>query len=189
MIPPYAQRGQPIPPSSFNALIDMVKSAQLTSVVGGTFSRSIGGTALTITSQSTGSGGGATQGLVCQYFEVTDASEGEVLKVEVAQNQIAGRWPEGMGIGNPPFILELSGSSYIYAAIYWDTVNLVIGPDADAITILQSNDLLANTSDMQYILLATVTVGGDPAAITQIDNVCTQPVPNPCLLDWSTPAP
>ena len=189
MIPPYAQRGQPISPSAFNALIDMVKASQLTSVVGGTFSRSIGGTALTITSQSTGSGSGATQGPVCQYFEVTDVSEGEVLKVEVAQNQIAGRWPEGMGIGNPPFILELSGSSYIYAAIYWDTVNLVIGPDADAITILQSNDLLANTSTMQYILLATVTVTGSPPAITQIDNVCTQPVPNPCLLDWSTPAP
>lgn len=188
MTPPYQQRGQPISPSAFNALIDLVRSHQITGVTGGSFNRTSNGTTLNIF-QRGGTSGGQVQGPVCQYFEVTDASEGETLKVEVAQNQIAGRWPEGMGIGFPAFKLTISGSCYIYAAVYWDTVNLVIGPDADAITILQINDLLANTSNMQYILLATVTVGDSPAAITQIDNVCTQPVPNPCLLDWSNPAP
>lgn len=128
--------------------------------------------------------GGSTP---CAYFKVTDASEGEAIKVEVAQNQIAGRWPENMGLGYPPYILPLSGSSYIYAAIYWDITTLTIGPDPDAITILQSNDVLTNTDTMQYILLATVVTGGDPIAITQINNVCAAPAPNPCLLDWSAP--
>lgn len=91
-----------------------------------------------------------------------------------------------MGIGFPPFYLELAGNSYIYAAIYWDITTLTIGPDSDAITILQSDEILTNTDTMQYILLATVVTGGDPIAITQITNVCAQPMPNPCLLDWST---
>lgn len=129
------------------------------------------------------SGGGT---VVCPYFRVTDATETEILRVEVAQNQIAGRWPDGMGLGFPPFYLELAGNSYIYAAIYWDVTTLTIGPDPDAITILQSDEILINTDTMQYILLATVVTGGDPIAITQITNVCAQPMPNPCLLDWST---
>lgn len=129
-------------------------------------------------------GGGA---IVCPYFRVTDATETEVLRVEVAQNQIANRWPDGMGLGFPPFYLELAGNSYIYAAIYWDVTTLTIGPDSNAITILQSDEILTNTDTMQYILLATVVTGGSPLAITQITNVCTQPAPNPCLLDWSAP--
>lgn len=185
MIPPYQQRGQPISPMAFNQLIDLVRSQQITGVTGGTFARGSNGTVINIAQQAGGASGTQTQGPVCQYFEVTDASEPDVLKVQVSQNQIAGRWPEGMGIGFPPFKLDISESCYIYAAIYWDTTNLVIGPDADAITVLQSADLLQNTTTMQYILLATVTVEGTPPAITQIDNVCTQPVPNPCLLDWA----
>lgn len=132
----------------------------------------------------TGGGGGGAGG--CAYFAVTDVSEGETLKVQVAQNMIAGRWPDGMGIGFPAFILEISQSCYIYAAIYWDITSLTIGPDSDAITILQSNNVLENTSEMEYILLATVSTTTSPARITGILNVCAQPIPNPCSLDWST---
>lgn len=127
-------------------------------------------------------GGGASS---CAYFAVTDASEGTNLKVQVAQNLISGRYPDGMGNGFPPFILQVSQSCYIYAAIYWDIETLTIGSDSTAITILQSNDLLQNTATMEYILVATVTVGGSPEAITSIVNVCSQPQPNPCALDWS----
>jgi len=129
------------------------------------------------------SSGGA--GTACAYFRVTDATEGTTLRVKVAQNQIANRWPDGMGIGFPPFYLELATNSYIYAAISWDITTLTIGPDSDAITILQSEELLQNTDTMQYILIATVVTGGSPIKITSITNVCTQPQPNPCLLDWS----
>jgi hypothetical protein len=128
------------------------------------------------------SGAGGTP---CPYFRVTDATEGEVLRVKVAQSQIANRWPDGMGVGFPPFYLELATNSYIYAAISWDITTLTIGPDSDAITILQSEELLQNTDTMQYILIATVVTGGSPIKITSITNVCTQPQPNPCLLDWS----
>jgi hypothetical protein len=131
---------------------------------------------------SLGGGGGGG----CAYFAVTDASTADELKVMVAQDTIAGRYPEGMGATNPPYKLVISQSCYIYAAVYWDTTSLTIGSDTDAITILQSNDLLQNTASMEYILLATVTVGGDPEKITNILNVCRQPVPDPCSLAWDS---
>jgi len=127
-------------------------------------------------------GGGATP---CPYFKVTDATEGTVLKVEVAQNQIAGRWPNGMGLGFPAYKLDIGGNSYIYAKIVYNTTTLVIDSDSTAITVLQSDVLLPNTDSEVYILLATVLTTGDPPVISQINNVCTQPVPNPCLLAWS----
>ena len=180
---PYQQRGTPVSPSAFNQLIDAVKSALLTSVTGGTFVRTAGGTTINISQVPGGSGG--TTGPVCQYFEVTDASEGAALKVKVAQNQIANRWPDGMGLDFPPFKLDISGSSYIYAKITYDTTTLTILPDSDAITVLQSTEIQTNTTEDVYILLATVIVDGSPAAITQITNVCSQPVPNPCNLAWT----
>jgi hypothetical protein len=123
-------------------------------------------------------------GNACAWFGVTDASQGTNLKVQVAQNLIAGRYPDGMGNSFPPFILEISQNCYIYAAIYWETSTLTIGTDSTAITILQSNNLLANTATMEYILLATVAVGTSPTQINGILSVCTQPIPNPCSLAW-----
>ena len=179
---PDVQRGMAILAEHVQRLNAAIRQTRLLPGLGYFVKETNGGTSLVIQPGLLGGGGGA----ICQFFKVTDASELGALKVQVAQNQIAGRWPDGMGIGFPPFKLDISESCYIYAAIYWDTTNLVIGPDADAITILQSADLLENTTTMQYILLATVTVEGTPPAITQIDNVCTQPVPNPCLLDWAS---
>lgn len=126
-------------------------------------------------------GGGAAA--AC-YFEVTDASEGAVIKVEVSQWQIAGRWPDGMGLDFPPYILELSGSSYIYAKISYNTTTLQILPDPDAITIFQTDTVQQNTASDVFILIATVVVGGTPPAITSITNACTIPAPNPCNLAW-----
>lgn len=181
---PYQQRGTPISPSAFNALVDMVKSALITGVTGGTFARSAGGTVINVALQGGGVAGEGA-GTPCQYFKVTDASEGTQLKVEVAQNQIAGRWPDGMGLGFPAYKLEISGNSYIYAKVTYNTTTLTIPPESDAITILQSGAVEPNTTDSVYILLATVEVGGSPVGITKITNVCSQPVPNPCNLAWT----
>lgn len=170
-------------PSAFNQLIDLVKSSLLTAVTGGTFLRGAGGTVINVAPSAGNASSEA--GAVCQYFEVTDASDEAGLKVQVAQNLIAGRWPDGMGLDFPPFKLDISGNSYIYAKITYNTTTLQILPDSDAITILQSNTLEANTEDSVYILLATVVTDGSPLTITEITNVCSEPVPNPCNLAWS----
>jgi hypothetical protein len=180
---PDVQRGMAILADHIQRLNSAIRQIRVRPGVGYLIKESNGGTSLVI--QSGRNGGGGNGGIVCEYFEVTDASDETGLKVKVAQNLIAGRYPDGMGIDFPDFILEISGNSYIYACIYWDIENLVIGPDSDAITILQSSDLLQNTDTLQYILLATIETGGDPLAITTITNVCSEPVPNPCLLDWT----
>ena len=128
--------------------------------------------------------GGAQR--VCDYFALSDASEGSVLKVQVAQNQIANRFPQGMGLGYPAFKLTISQSSYIYAKIAYNINTLEILPDEDAITILQSSSIEENTSSSVYILIGTVVTGGDPLRITQIQSVCSEPKPNACNLAWTS---
>ena len=127
------------------------------------------------------SGGG---GAKC-WFQCTDASVGTDLKVKVAQDPIGGRYPEGMGAGFPDFILEISQSCYIYAKVLFNTTTLEIQTGTSSITVLQSNDLQENTASEQYILLAAISTGTGPVRITEINNVCSQPVPNPCSLAWS----
>lgn len=177
---PEFRRGLELTSRELNRLGTAVRSAAITSVIGGTFSRTPGGTALVIDQQVRGGGAGTT----CAYFAVTDASLNGSLKVEVAQNLIAGRWPDGMGLGYPPFVLDISGNSYIYAKVKYNTTTLQILEDSNAITILQNNAILPNLQDSVYILIATITVGGDPRMITNISNVCSQPQPNPCELAW-----
>jgi len=180
---PDVQRGMAILADHIQRLNSAIRQIRVRPGVGYNVRETNGGTSLLIDRGQVSAG--SSGGIACQYFEVTDASDETGLKVEVAQNLIAGRYPDGMGIDFPPFKLDISGNSYIYACIYWDIENLVIGSESDAITILQSSDLLENTDTLQYILLATVETGGDPLAITTITNVCSEPVPNPCLLDWT----
>lgn len=126
-------------------------------------------------------GGGSTK---C-WFQCVDASVGTDLKVKVAQDQIAGRYPDGMGLNFPDYILEISQSCYIYAKILFNTTTLEIESGSTSITLLQSSTLQENTASEQYILISAISVGGDPNAITQINNVCERPIPNPCSLAWS----
>lgn len=179
---PDVQRGMAIMAEHIQRLNAAIKQVRLRPGAGYMVKESNGGTSLLFGTERLGGTGG---GVIPCPFKCTDASDAVSLKIEVAQGLISGRWPEDMGIDSPPFILEITGNSYIYAAIYWDIENLEIGPDPDAITIIQSGELLQNTDTMQYILLATVVTDGSPLAITEITNVCEQPVPNPCLLDWS----
>ena len=179
---PDVQRGMAILAEHIQRINAAVRQSRLRPGIGYLLKESSGGTSLVINRGTVGGGGGGT---VCQYFEVTDASDEAGLKVQVAQNLIAGRWPDGMGLDFPPFKLEISGNSYIYAQVTYNTTTLEIDPAPDAITILQSGTLQENTADSVYILLATVVTDGDPLAITEISNVCTQPVPSPCNLAWT----
>lgn len=178
---PDVQRGMAILADHIQRINAAIRQARIRPGVGYQLRETSGGVSLLIRPGTSGGGGGAA----CQYFEVTDASDEAGLKVQVAQNLIAGRWPDGMGLDFPPFVLELSGNSYIYAKVTYNTTTLQILPDSDAITILQSGTLEANTEDSVYILIATVVTGGTPLAITEITNVCSEPVPSPCNLAWT----
>lgn len=159
-----------------------IRQSRIQPGVGYLLKESNGGTSLVIQAGPNSGGGG---GNVKCWFQCTDASEGTDLKVKVAQDQIAGRYPEGMGVGFPDFILEISQSCYIYAKILFNTTTLEIETGASSITVLQSNELQANTASEQYILLAAVATETGPVRITEINNVCERPIPNPCALAWS----
>jgi hypothetical protein len=87
-------------------------------------------------------------------------------------------WPSGMP-GNP-FLLEVTGSGFIYMAVLFDGQTYLVDPVENAVTIFYSAQTVSNTDVIQFILLAVVTMQGQQ--ITNIWNVCTQPPVNPCLL-------
>lgn len=182
---PKFGRGLELVSAQFNKLSDAIRRSTITSVIGGTMTVTPGGTTLIIDAQPRGGGGGGA--VVNCPFEVTNASTDTEIKVEVKQGMIANRWPDGMGIDNPPFLLTLSktASSYIYAIIEWNTTTMTISTAAGAITIGDFTTLKTNSTHTEYILIATVKV--ELEKIKEITNVCAQPAPNACNLDWGTP--
>lgn len=181
---PDVQRGMAILAEHIQRLNAAIRQTRLQPGIGYLLKESSGGTSLVIQTGPNSSNGGGGSGSLC-YFTVTDASEGTTLKVEVQQDQISGRYPNGMGLGFPAFKLTISGNCYIYAKILFNTTTLQIDAGSEAITILQSNELQENTASEQYILLATVLTKTGPARIDKITNICAQPTPNACALAWT----
>ena len=184
MIPPYQQRGQPISPTDFNSLIDEVKSNKLTSLVGGNFNRSVGGTAITVFSTASGGGGGGASASNCP-FQVQDVSKDNTLKVEIAWGLIWNMLPTGMFPDNkPPLRMDVTKNCYVYSKVVFNTNTLL--PSAISFSI--EEDLVPNTSSTQYNLIAVVTVDedADPKVISSIRNICQQPFPSPCSLAPAT---
>lgn len=183
MTPPYQQRGQPISPSAFNALIDLVRSHQITGVTGGSFNRTSNGTTLNIFPRG-GTSGGTNEAPKC-WFKLSDATEEETIKIEIQQDQIAGRYPEGMGLGFPAFKITISANTYFYISVKYNTTTLEIDSASDAIQIVDSDTLKQATTNTIYILIGTVVVEADK--VKTIDNICDRPIPSPCDLAWGSP--
>lgn len=119
-------------------------------------------------------------------FEATNASNETQQRVEIKQGTVATgnpynpyQWPDGMGIGYPPYYLEITESGYIYCKFVFNTPSYLVSSDPTGITFLFSSSLLPNTETDQYFLMATIEFD---AEIKNISNVCTSPVPDPCSL-------
>lgn len=181
-------RGGKVTSIELNQLADMIRANSVTSVIGGTFSRTPGGTAIFIDQQVRGSGGGE---LAPCPFRLTDASENSILKVEVAittvQTTTGARYPQGMSLGGPAFKLTLANTSYIYCKLQYVTNDVILDSAENAITVLQSETILPNEVNAEYVLLGTVIVSGsDPnKTISEINSVCLPVSPNPCNLQWA----
>jgi hypothetical protein len=110
---------------------------------------------------------------------VTDASDEDGLKVQIAWGLIWQRLPTGMFPDNdPPLVMDVSENCYVYSKIVFDTNTLL--PTGVSFSI--ETALMQNTDTTQYNLIATVLVTTEPEAITEIRNVCQQPFPSPCSL-------
>lgn len=174
---PAFRRGLELVSSDLNKLSNAVRAASVTSVIGGTFSRTPGGTTIVVNDQVRGGGSGGS--IPCP-FECTDASDTNKLKVQVAWGLIYQKLPVGMLPDNSvPLKLEVVQTCYIYSAITFDTNTLLVTEVSFSVeTIIKSN-----TENTQYNLIAVVTVSeGQNKVITGIFNICQQPYPSPCSL-------
>jgi hypothetical protein len=147
-------------------------------VIGGTFTRTPGGTTLIIDQQVRGSGGGST--IPCP-FQVSNASDDTALKVQIAWGLIWNMLPTGMFPNNdPPLVMTVTDTCYVYSKIEFNKNTLL--PTSVSFSI--ETELKQNTDTIQYNLIAVVTVEGDAEnkKISSIENICRQPFPSPCSL-------
>jgi len=159
----------------------MVKSAQITSIVGGTFQRSIGGTSINILSGPVGSSGGSSGSSIPCPFQCSDASTDNTLKVQIAWGLIYQMLPSGMIPDNdPPLKLTVTDSCYIYSKITFNTDSLQV----TGVEFSVETEIKSNTDAIQYNLIAVVIVDstGQSPVISSLQNICQQPYPNPCSL-------
>ena len=174
---PEFRRGLELTSRELNRLSNAVRSASVTSVIGGKFTRTPGGTTIVVDQQAGAGGGGSV--IPCP-FQCSNASDETTLKVEVAWGLIYQQLPLGMMPDNkPPLRLTVTQTCYIYSQIAFDTDTLLVtGVSFSVETTIQSN-----TATTQYNLIAVVTISeGEDKVITSISNICQQPFPSPCSL-------
>jgi len=177
---PEFRRGLELTSRELNKLSDAVRSAAVTSVIGGTFTRTPGGTTIIVSDQVRGGGGGGGSAIYCP-FQCSDASDSNGLKVQVGWGLIWQMLPTGMfPDNNPPLKLVVSESCFIYSKIVFNTDTLL----PTEVLFSVENTIKTNTATTQYNLIAIVTVDTDaePNVISKIQNMCQQPFPSPCAL-------
>jgi hypothetical protein len=119
-------------------------------------------------------------------FRTFDASTNTIARVEVTQQPVLApnaRWPEGMGLGYPPFYLTITQPSYIYIKYVYVDNDVIVSPESYAITIAISPTPFLNTVNEEYSLIAIVDFDGEK--ITKVSNNCPLNYPQPCRLNWS----
>ena len=174
---PEFRRGLELTSKELNRLSNAVRSGAVTSVIGGKFTRTPGGTTITIDPQA---GAGGSGSVIPCPFQCSDASDETALKIEVAWGLIYQRLPLGMLPDNkPPLRLTVTQTCYIYSRIIFDTDTLLV----TGVSFSVETEIKSNTDTTQYNLIAVVTVSeGEDKVITGITNICQQPFPSPCSL-------
>jgi len=176
---PNFRRGIELTSIELNKLSAAIRAASITSVVGGTLTRTPGGTTLIVNDQVRG---GSTEGGVSRCpFAVSDVSTSSTLKIEIAWGLIWNMLPTGMFPDNkPPLRMDVTETCYVYSKIQFSTSTLL--PTNISFSI--ESELVENTETIQYNLIAVVTIKEDvePKSITSIKNICQQPFPSPCSL-------
>jgi hypothetical protein len=177
---PVFRRGLELVSADLNKLSNDISAASVTSVIGGTFTRTPGGTTIVVNDQVRGGGSTGGSSIPCP-FACYDASDEDTLRVEVSWGLIWQRLPTGMFPDNdPPLKLTVTDTCFIYSKIVFDTDTLL----PTEISFSVESELKENTNNTQYNLIASVFVKTDPspAVISNIRNVCEQPFPSPCSL-------
>jgi hypothetical protein len=176
---PDVKAGMAILAEHIQRLNAAIKQVRMRPGIGYLLKESSGGTSLVIQQQPNTGGGGGGATIPCP-FQCSDASEGEMLKVEIQWGLIWQMLPTGMFPDNDPTLkLTITGDCFIYSRITFNLNTLL----PTAVDFSVESELKMNTSTVQYNLIAVVLVTTDePVTIREIKNICQQPFPSPCAL-------
>jgi hypothetical protein len=137
-----------------------------------------------------GSGGG---GATCP-FSLSDASTESdngalTLQVGIASGLVEGRYPSGMGLGFPDYVIAVTENCYIYMKLAYKEDDVELLEEEEGITIEVSTTPKKNTVDVQYELIGTVVIStGGPSGgsyISKLTSVCGGIYAKPCSLAWT----
>jgi len=182
---PALEAGMAILASQINNITREVRSNAVTSMIGGQFVRTTGGTSLIVGATTQSSGASVTE---CP-FRVTP---GDGLKVDVAFGRLipSQRIPDGMSMGTAPnwiptgvTLTVTEGTSFIYLRSEFDETYINLKNSQFVV----ETEVQANTTIYVYALQAVVHANNE--AVTKVDNTCQNYDPSACSLDWSTPLP
>jgi hypothetical protein len=179
---PVFRKGLELVSAQLNKLSQGIRAAQITSVIGGSFTRTPGGTTLIINQQPTGGGGGGG----AQYcsFKVADYTQpGDAgLIISVQQDKINGRYPLGMD-GEGGTFTKAIPEEWTSGGITWVGVYIIlqvnelgqIHSDPEAIRVHLSNRPLDSFGANQAFLIAEITISRNEENhpyISFISNAC-----------------
>lgn len=105
-------------------------------------------------------------------FEVVNASTSETTGILAPYGVVS-----GFEFG--PQYVTIEATTYVYVAINYVPTDTVVS----SVEYHFSTSLTANTTDIEYVLIAIVSFNGE--SITSISNQCQNITPNPCNLNWS----
>jgi hypothetical protein len=177
---PKFRSGQELNSTLLNQLSEGIRRAQVTSVIGGTFSSTPGGTAIIIDAQTRG--GSSTA--VCP-FRVTTANEGEIWKFSIAWGMVGVPpvLPIGMLPNNDPPLTMNWNDGWVYMRVEFVTDDTAV----KEVTFQNTEGIPAADETYAYYPIAyidTDSSGEEP--VQRIQNLCSAPIPSVCDLALPT---
>jgi hypothetical protein len=173
---PKFRSGQELNSTLLNQLSDGIRRAQVTSVIGGTFSSAPGGTAIIINAQTRG-GSGSTA--VCPFQVTTANTSPSDWKFKIEFGLIGGKIPTGMFAGGVPALIMDWTDGWVLAAVTFVEDQVTI----ETVSFQVQQDIPANTETIAYYpiaYLSTDSTGTEPVQVIQ--NLCATPMPSVCDL-------
>lgn len=182
---PVFRRGLELVSSQLNKLSDSIRASSITAVIGGTFTRTPGGTTLTI-NQTGNVGGGNAAPTECP-FKVTDASiwneagtEVTELRILIANSQLAGVYPVGMDAETTYYITLDPNINFSAAGICYLYLRAIVNDDGfisaeeNSLTFEVSNQYIPSGQHIQLIPVATIEIikAAPQKGIQKIGNRC-----------------
>lgn len=178
---PKFRSGQEINSTLLNHLSDGIRRNQITSVIGGTFMSTPGGTAIMIDAQTRGGSGSPA---VCP-FRVSTANEGDDWKFKIEFGLIAGKIPTGMFAGGVPPLIMAWQDGWILVAVTFVTDQVTV----DTVSFTVNADIPANTETIAYYPIAYIATSSGETPSQLIQNLCATPIPSVCDLLFVPPTP